>query len=210
MIFVWLLAGCAMVTAAFFIPGTSTELWPNMTAAGIAAFVYLLALFAFIFRDIRDRVPRLVGWFFMFAIAVWTAIFWSNFRTTTQWQHDTLLEIEHRIVRGVIASEFAPPLFTTLASYHHQGRRNRLSVGATFTRLFPADTVGANYHEKKWPEDNLACVVQSVDADRVVVVAFDGYSKGNDPSFKNFNGSAGLIQLRATLTEKGIDYEWQN
>ena len=210
MIFIWLIVGIAVVSAAFFFPGFSTDLWPNIDSAGVAAVLYLCALLVYVFRDVKERKPRFIAWGVFFVVAVFGITAWSNFRATTRWQHDLLLQIQQRITRGIIIDELPKPLLATLVAYHQQDSKKPRSIQATFQALFPNRSVGKNFREAMWEGDKLTSYVALMNDTSVVLIGCGGYSKGRDPKFKNFDGSTGIMQLRATLTKGGMAYEWQN
>ena len=54
MIFLWMLVGVIVTSAAFFISPASVELWPSLNAAGVIAALYVLAL---VFYTLRHPIP---------------------------------------------------------------------------------------------------------------------------------------------------------
>ena len=50
----------------------------------------------------------------------------------------------------------------------------------------------------------------TISDDRIVLVARHPWFRGRDGSFMTYNGPKGTIQIRATLTEKGLQYDTEN
>jgi hypothetical protein len=210
MIIFWLLGGIVIVSVAFFIPGASTELWPNINAAGLAAIVYVIALTAYAFREPVPKLSRSVGWFAVLGTAVWIGIGWRGMDETTHWQHDKLLSIKEVITRGIIIAELPPPFIKTLEAYHKQQGRKKLTLGQVFRQQFPAIKEGQNFKELSHPGDKIQFVVQTITDKELFVIGFGGHCKGREAQFTNYNGEHGIVQLEGILTEKGFSYDWQN
>jgi hypothetical protein len=210
MIIFWLLGGIVVVSVAFFIPGTSTELWPNINAAGIATFLYVVALTAYAFRPPLPQLNRAIGWFAVLGTSVWIGIGWRGMDETTHWQHDRLLSVKEVITRGMILAELPAPFLKTLEAYHNQQEKNKLTIGQLFRQQFPALTVGGNFRDTSFTSDKIVFSVQSISDHDVFVIGFGGHCKGREAQFTNFNGQHGIVQLEGILTEKGFSYDWQN
>ena len=206
----WLLAGVVVVSVAFFVPGASIELWPNINAAGVAAFVYLIVLTAYAFRSPVPRLSRAIAWFAVLGAAVWISIGWRGMDETTHWQHDKLLSIKEVITRGVILAELPPPFIKTLEAYHKQQGKKKLTIGQVFRQENPSIKVGENFADSSHGGHRLAFVVESISDRDVFVVGFGGDCKGREAQFANYNGTYGIVQLEGILTEKGFSYDWQN
>lgn len=52
--------------------------------------------------------------------------------------------------------------------------------------------------------------IAEMNADRIVLVWVSKYVDGKDSEFKNYSGTNGQYQVKATLTSKGIHYEREN
>ena len=52
--------------------------------------------------------------------------------------------------------------------------------------------------------------IAAVSDHEIVLVGQEMYVNGRDPGFKNYDGKTGMLQARATLTEKGLKYESEN
>ncbi len=210
MIIIWLLGGIAAVTIAFFIPPTSSELWPSINAAAIPVILYVLALGFYTLRSPITRTARIIAWISIALVGAATYTAWSTMDSLSHWQHDQLLRIHTVITRGILQT-FAPRYeLNALEEFHKQRVKKRESLGHIFQRQNNGATLGSNIYKAESSEDSTAIVVRSLSDNEVVLVGSHTYSRGRNPDFKNVNGKIGVVQERFTLTEKGIVYESEN
>jgi hypothetical protein len=206
----WIAAGVVLIAAPFFLIPKGIELWPAVNAAGIAAFVYLVALLFFVLRkplSMRRRLPiAILGALFL----VCTAYQWIQMQDETHWQADQILRIRGVIGRGVMITEMSGPLLKTLDAFHRQGSVTKNSLTEEFRKLYPAIAAGSNIYRPKWDGDSMKIIVTELQPDRIVLVSQETFVKGRDPSFKNLDGKSGMIQEQYTLTAKGIAHVSEN
>jgi hypothetical protein len=146
MVLFWLLVGVVVVSVSFFIPGHSADLWPSLNAAGIAAAIYLLALFEYIFRRPISIRGRVVGVILVLIVAAAVVTFWLGTYETTHWQANQLQKIHSVIMRGLLQAEVSDSMLVVLQDYHKQGRVKKASLGTIFLQKFLGATLGTNIH----------------------------------------------------------------
>lgn len=217
MVLFWLLVGVVVVSISFFIPGNSAELWPSLNAAGIAAAIYLLALFVYIFRRPISMKGRVIGATLVLIVGTAIVTVWMGLADTTHWQANQLQKIHSVIMRGILQSEVPDSMLVVLQDYHKQGRVKKASLGKLFLQKFPGATLGTNIHPpytmNKPPEadrDSLRVFVTLLSDSMVVVTGTHAYSRGRNPDFVSYMGRKGTVQERFILTEKGIRHESDN
>jgi hypothetical protein len=210
MIMVWLLAGIAAVSIAFFIPPNSPELWPSLNAAAIPVVVYVVALAFYTLRSPITRRARTIAWIFICLVGGASYSSWTGLNETTHWQRDKLLQIHSVIVRGILAARAPSNLLRTLEVYHSQAPQKKETIAQVFQRLNERAGVGTNIYKPEFPTDSLSIIVQSLTENEVVLVGLHSYSKGRNPQFGNYGGRIGKVQEKYILTEKGIEYESEN
>jgi len=93
-----------------------------------------------------------------------------------------------------------------LRTYYQQSPDSQKSLGEVFRRLYPALSAGTNVSPA--PEDNEALKIHitSISDSVIVLVGQQRRVNGNDPAFKNADGSAGELEETAVLTKKGVRY----
>ena len=210
MIIVWLLAGIAAVSVAFFIPANSPELWPSLNAAAIPMVLYILALAFYTLRSPITRKARIIAWVSIFLVGGATYTMWSEMNSLSHYQHNKLLQIHSVIIRGILLARVPTIQLITLEAYHSQGSKKKETLAQVFQRLNDGAADGANIYKPESPGDSLSIVVQSLSENQVVLLGLHAYSKGRNPEFKNYSGRTGLVQEKYTLTEKGIAHESEN
>ena len=211
MIIVWLLAGIAAVSVAFFIPSQSSELWPAINVAAIPVVVYLLALAFYTLRSPITRKGRIIGWIAVVLVGGATSVSWTTMDALSHYQHDKLLQIHSVIVRGILLAYAPKAELKALEAYHNQGSKKKESLSQVFQRLNGGAKTGTNIHKPEYEGDTtLSIVVQSLSDNEVVLVGSHSFGRGRKADFRNVNGGVGLIQERFTLTEKGVTYESEN
>ena len=209
MVFLWLICGFVVVSAAFFIPGNQAEVWPNLNYAGIAALLYLLALIAYTLRKPFGRKAQIAVWAATFVTLGALGVHWTGMDSTSHWQHEKLLSIRAVIGRGIIQAEVPDQLLTVLDSFHHQ-KGKRATLQQVFLSKNPGAKVGDNVHKPNFERDSLRVFISSLSDTMIALTAQEMYVKGRDLSFKNFNGRTGMVQERFTLTAKGVRHESEN
>lgn len=210
MMILWLLGGIVVVSVAFFLPGQSTQMWPQINYAGIAGALYIVALVAYTTRNPFPKKQRFIAWSCTIILGGAVAVWWMGMDSTTHWQRERLREIRTVISRGVIQGTVPQTMVQSLEIYHKQGTKKKENLGQIFRRLTPLATQGANIHLPLSIDDSLSVFVQTLENDRVMLVAQEAYVPGRSAGFKNYDGRIGRIQERFTLTEKGVSHESEN
>lgn len=214
MVALWILIGGVVVTVAFLLPGHSTELWPNINSAGVALLVYLAALLGAFWRksDLTVRRRSIVLGLSVTAI-VGTVFAWRQMEEQAHWQHDRLQEIGSDINRGIYAASVPGSLLKVLEQYHGQTGKARKTLGQIFQERHPPGAAGdawSSMEQSGRPDPPDDIFVTEISDTHVVLVARHPWYEGKDMSFKNFAGPTGMLQVRATLTEKGVRYVTEN
>lgn len=214
MIVLWLIIGCVVVSVAYFLPGRSSELWPNMNSAGVALLLYLVVLLGVFYRS-KHLSSRRRNWVLAIAvIAILAAMFsWWQMKDQSQWQRHKLGEIGTIIGRGIYTAMLTDSLMSILDDYHHQKGKPMLSLGQVYRKRYPPGNVGDPWSSLKptgrpnAPDDIFLAAISDT---QVVLVARHPWYRGNDSTYATYNGPRGTIQVRATLTEKGLQYVTEN
>lgn len=210
MILIWLVVGVLLTSFVFFLAPASTELWPSLNAAGLVIAVYLLAVVAYTMRKPFSAKARLIAWAGVVVIGGAIVSNWMGMDSTSHWQRKTILNISGIIHRGIIMASIPDSLNIVLKKYHDQGRIKKATLGQVFRQQHPGAAVGENIYHSEMEWDSLRVYVSALSDSEVTLVAQEMYVKGRDPTFRNFNGRAGMVQEQFTLSEKGFRYESQN
>jgi len=214
MVVLWLIVGCVVVSVAFFLPGRSPDLWPNINSAGLALLVYLIALLGAFFRSKHLTLRRRSGVLAIAVIAVIGCVFsWKQVEDQSRWQRKTLGEIGTIIGRGIYIAMITDSLLSVLDDYHHQKGQSKLSLGQVYRKRYPPGNVGDPWSSirpsgRPNPPDDI--FLAAISDSQVVLVARHPWYRGLDTAFSTHNGPKGTIQVRATLTEKGLQYVTEN
>jgi len=206
----WIVAGVVVVSLAFLLTPQSTELWPSINAAGIAAGLYVIALLIFVLRKPLGTKLRL--WIGIAALASMglMAFTWVRAQEQTHWQAETVMRIRGIIGRGVMRYDMPPALLKTLDEFYKQGPTKKETLAAIFSRLHNGATAGSNIHKPMWDSDSLKVIVKTIEPARIELVSQETFVKGRDLQFVNHNGQVGMIQETFILTEKGISHVSEN
>jgi hypothetical protein len=206
----WIAAGVVAVSLAFLLAPQSTELWPALDAAGVAAGVYLITLLVYALRKpLSARLRILVGVIALVVLGC-TAFAWLSMEDQARWQVEQLAKIRVTMGRAVMYLEAPIPLLKTLEAYHREGARKKETLADVFRRLQQGATIGSNIHKPRWDGDPMKVIVEALDPDRIVLVSQETFVGGRDPNFKNYDGKSGMVQEKFILTEKGISHVSEN
>jgi len=206
----WIVAGVILVTATFFLIPQGKELWPAINGAGIAAFIYLIALLAYVLRKPLPTRPRLVVGIIAVVVIGCTAFSWERMQDQSYWQADLLMKIRAVIGRGIMIYEMPPPLLKTLDMYYRQDTKGAKTLAEVFRQLYPGATAGTNIHKSEGEWDKTTVIVETLEPDRIVLVSQEAFVPGRDSTFRNYNGQTGMLQEEFTLTERGITHVSEN
>jgi hypothetical protein len=214
MIFLWLIVGCVLVSAAYFLPGHSSELWPNINVAGMVVLVYLAALLGAFARRKDLSARRRTVIVTIAAVVIVAGIFtWSQMEDQSQWQRHKLGEIGTTIGRGIYGAYITDSLLTVLDEYYHQQGKARMTLGQVYKKRFPPGNVGnawSSFEPTGMPNPPKDVFLTEISDTKIVLVARHPWWHGKDAAFATFNGPRGTLQVRATLTEKGLQYDTEN
>lgn len=206
----WIAGGVVVVSLAFLLAPQSTELWPALNAAGIAAAVYLFAVLVYVLRSpLSVRWRAIVGVVTVLVVPC-TAFTWIRMEDQSRWQVEQLTKIRAVIGKGIRLYEMPRPLLKTLAAYYEKGPARKETLADVFRRLHEGATAGSNIYKPQWEGDTMSMIVASLEPDRVVLVSQETYVRGRDPAFKNYNGQIGMVQEKFILTAKGIAHVSEN
>ncbi|MCX6135102.1 MAG: hypothetical protein NTU47_14915 [Ignavibacteriales bacterium] len=214
MVVLWLIIGCVVVSVAFFLPGRSPEVWPNINSAGIALLVYLVALLGVYSRSKHLTLRRRSTVLVIAALAILAGVFsWKQMEDQSKWQRQKLGEIGTIIGRGIYAAMITDSLLCVLDDYHHQKGKTKVSLGEIYRKRYPPGNVGDPWSSiratgRPNPPDDI--FLAAISDTQVVLVARHPWYRGEDTAFATYNGPKGTLQVRATLTEKGLQYVTEN
>jgi hypothetical protein len=210
MIFLWMVIGVIVTSAAFFISPASVELWPSLNAAGIVATLYLVAL---LFYTLRHPIPLkqriIVG---VLSLVCLVALFfhWTGTERTTLWQQQRLQDIHSVIARGIIEGECPQKLLPVLEKYYAQGKGKKATLGQLLRQIYPDVRVGSNIHTIYDVSDSARCFVTEISDSLIIITASHAYAKGRVADFVPYWGRTGSIQEKYILTVKGVSHESDN
>lgn len=205
----WLITGIAAVSILFLLPGVTGELWLSVLLGGIAVVIFFGMLLQTLFNKEGKNAYSLtlavimVLYLAFAGFSGWTSYQHSNF------QHDILTDIRHTIDEDIIRVHTREPLLHTLRNFNEQDA----ALNSLFQDLY-GDKID-NSGRFLFPYDDMNdeppfLFVDELETDKISLVGLSTYTKGTDDGFENFDGSAGNIQFRATLTDGGIQYDREN
>lgn len=214
MVVLWLIIGCVVVSVAFFLPGRSAELWPNLNSAGIALLTYLVVLLGVFLRSKHLTLRRRSTVLAIAVITVIAGVFsWKQMEDQSKWQRHILGEIGTIIGRGIYVAMITDSLLSVLDDYHHQKGKTKVSLGEIYRKRYPPGNVGDAWSSlrptgRPNPPDDM--FLAAISDSQIVLVARHPWYRGMDTAFATYNGPRGTLQVRATLTEKGLQYVTEN
>ena len=206
----WLLIGIAAVSAAFFHPPYSPELWPALNSAGIAAAAYLLLFLPVTVRSPfrkRSRIPVLLISFIVIGSIAgnWILAERQGFR-----QRATLMAVKSVISRGVILSEVPDSLIAVLQKYYARENTSRATLGEVFRETYPYTAEKMEVFRSPYRDTAIVYTLNVLSDTQIVVVAENRFAHGRDSLFVNAGGGRGGIQELYGLTVRGVQHESEN
>ena len=206
----WLLVGIAAVTAAFFYPPNSAELWPSLNSAGIAAAAYLVVFLLFTIRaPFRLRTRILILWS-AFVVLGCIAANWILAERQGIRERASLSSVKSATARQTILSEIPDSLLLVLQKYYAQDSSARSPIGSIFRQTYSPAGEKSELFQSPVRDTAILYSLAVMTDTQVVVVAEGRYARGMDSLFTNAGGGKGGIQERYVLTVRGVHRETQN
>lgn len=205
----WIVGGCVLVSAVFWSFSEPLDPWSGLNAAGTAGLLYLIALLSVTLRKPFSWKARAITLALSVILGAFVYSMWTGMEEQSRWQRSQLLKVGSNVARGTIASELhATYLLPVFERYHQQDPKKKQSIGTLFQQRFPNAKVGENL--RPGAEDSTMVFLVELTNDRVTLIGQAAHFPGRNLLFENHSGRIGMVQARATLTEKGILYEEQN
>ena len=215
------IAGVAILTGVvFFLFGMNSSILMSITAAMSVVGLFYIGLLTFILKKSEMRWERVVG---IGVLVLFTGFAFydgfSNYRHS-KWHHKRLTEdIRISLDSGLISIHLKNPLLKTLKAHYReqsqtdniqqlfvQRNRDKITSKGKLTRFIPDDQI-----EAEKVNDPPFLYYDSTQTDnKVVLIGLSRFGNGERSGFKNYDGTRGNLQYKATLTPKGVDYVKEN
>lgn len=209
-IMLWIGGGILFVAVAFFLPGYSGDIWSAVILGSIAAFLYLIAFTIIWVKKINSPAKRKGIISVLVVLVLGCSVFGMISYEDSQRQRQILKDIRFTIESNISYNYVHEPLLKTFRLYYTTTAEQNMA--AIFRTEFDSlITEGGIYKYKdKEKSESPTIHIAEMNADRIVLVWVSKYVDGKDSEFKNYSGTNGQYQVKATLTSKGIHYEREN
>jgi len=200
-----------LVTAGAFV-AVFSETHDTWTAVNVASLIAAAGLIAVTVIIVRRPVSRKFRWIVSIGAAV--LILGTAYNTVimyrmSRWQYSTLHLIHKVIQHGVARWHLADEGTRVLEAYYRDNRK-KLGLGDVYRRT----TEFVDQEEGIVTVDSggqMKILAATMNDSEVVLVALSTIRvDGEDPLFRNIDGSLGAVQDRMRITRKGMSYEFQN
>lgn len=202
-----------VITSVFFlIPLYFGMPWLGVFMALIVAVAYMVNMNEWAKSEIQSETSKkVIGSVIGIMILVQVAFFINDFRKK-DFQVTLLLEIREKIERGIILAEAQRSFIPVLENYYSRNEDESIEeIAREFLGdKFREDGTMATIIGKEEDDEFSRYYHFDKSRDAFVITTVGSVAPGFDPSFENKNGETGKIQVVATLTKGGIDYERQN
>jgi hypothetical protein len=209
-VLLWSLIGIAAVSISFFLAATPGDLWQSVNAAGLTAAIYLFGLLLFTLRKPFSITTRIIGWLVSLAVCATIAFAWHTKYEQSHWQRRTLQSVLQRISSGVLHAQMYDSLLVQFRHYHAQDALSKKPIGVLFTESHPGISVGQNLYNPLDDWDSSRIYLHTLNDTMVEIIGRASHVRGIDPVFQNIDNVRGQLQMKATLTEKGVVYVREN
>ena len=215
MVFVWLFAGIVLAALSYFLPVRGTDLWPSVNPAGIAALVYCTALVIYIVRKPFPGRVRALAYTLLVVCGLSAFLSWRSWEEASRWQRGRVTDILGLIERSVEEARTYDTLTAVLKEYYSPQNRRTRSLGEIFLTKYPGCREGRpivvrRFNDPRVERDTTYIYPVKVSDTMIVLAVSHEYARGRDPAFTNVNGRTGMVQIRETLTPKGIRHDTDN
>ena len=209
MILIWFVVGLLMVAVPFWFFSVPLDPWSSVTAGAIGGALFLLVIVIVTLRSSVFSRRNSVSTAILLAVMLVTmSITWKTSYDQSHFQRATLGKIRTIIGEGICIDRCVSPTLRTLGAYHAQKQPRKTPVAKLFINLYSSRIKDGLFIT---PNDQfMITYVRDASDGGVSLVSVDSVARGKDPLFKNLDGQTGRLQLKSTVTEKGVRYEREN
>ena len=199
------LAACGAFLGIFLLTG---NIWAATNVAGLIALAYLSVLITEWISSPSTALRRILLAAFCAAFLVSTAAHWIIWWSMTDWQARVLHESRKAIGHGVFLARLQDRGLKTLAAYYAQPRSSHETLHEVFAKSNPLLDPSRSLLDTL--EDGMKVYLAAATDSEVVMLGLDGFTQGEDPHFKSFDGRTGIVQDRVRVTPESISYVIDN
>lgn len=213
MIFIWLIAGCLLVSVPFAIAFDPYNLWPSVYAGGYGAAVYLTALLIYSWRTNNSKRFNSIVSVVMLLFFIASGFHWTTMDTMTAWQRGLLGKIRSVIAHGIFYAEDVSERALPVYAAYHQQKGKKKSIVELFNATYQKNLQNGMFvrtYKEGFDYDPNKRYVQTVGNDAVVLISVDTVARGMNQEFRNIDGSIGRVEMKTTLTAKEVRNERVN
>lgn len=207
-----LIASMVIAAVFFLIPLYFEMPWLGVFMSLIVGVAYMVNMNEWAKAELQSTTSkRVIGAIIGIMILAQIAFFVNDYRKK-DFQLTLLLEIREKIEKGIILAQVQASFIPVLEYYY--SRDGKSSIEEISRELwgdkFKDDGTMLTVIGKESDDEFTRYYQFNENDDAFRITTVGSVAHGFDPMFKNKNGETGKIQVVATLTKGGIDYERQN
>jgi len=206
---VWIVIGLIMAAVPFWFFSVPMDPWSGVNAGALGAGLFtVIFLVAILRHPVFSRNVRILTCIMFIIIAGSISISWKAGYDQSHYQRQRLGEIRTVIGEGILKSYSTQAALKTLRAYYLQKPARKTPIGTLFLQV-----------NKEWIKNGLLfdedpryhiTYLTDQTPSGITLVSVDSVARGRDDKFKNADGQTGRLQMRVTLTEKGVRHERDN
>jgi len=206
----WMAMGVLLLVIVHSLFLQPYDLWPAVTAGGIAATCFLLVL---ILYTMRPPVPNYAKSIVLVIALLLLSMHWYSGieqHEQSKWQRSQLMRIHSQIASGLATTTMGDSLLLCLRDYYAPSGTPRQSLREVFLARYPFAKEGGSLYTPIFPGDSLQVHILVLEPDSIVLSGRISYARGRDPKFVSYDGRVGVMEHRVTLTPGGLRHEFTN
>ena len=206
---VWIIIGLIMAAVPFWLFSVPMDPWSGVNAGAVGAGLFAVIVVVAILRHpVFSRKARIYTAliFILFATAI--SVAWKTSYDQSHYQRQRLGEIRTVIGEGILESYSCQAALKTLRTYYMQKPGKRTPIGTLFLQV-NNDCIKDGLMVDADPRFHITYLTDRTPTG-ITLLSVDSVARGRDEKFKNANGQIGRLQMRVSLTEKGVRHERDN
>jgi len=208
----YLIMGIFLTIIGFMVPLYFGKAWLGLFILLLIGMVFLGTLVKFANQNIKSKYARVGFSVYALLLVAFHALAFAHDYGQKDYQKELLLEIRQTIEEGITKNAVQRELIYILGEFHKQDENSiiELAEDILVENLNENGEFDDNPgHEK--PDDAMSYYYTSkLEAGEFFVIGISKVVPGADPTFKNYNGSTGMLELKLVLGESGVSYEVAN
>jgi hypothetical protein len=199
-------------TVAYLIPLSFGNAWLGFFFVLVIAVAFLGVLNKFMGKNLDSKaIKTSLSIYLMVLISFQTLVSVHDYARKDS-QKEILIEIRQVIEEGITKAQVQKPLLYVLSEYQKQteGTITELAHQILGEKLEENGRFDTDLDREEEEDEDIYFYEEDQANDVLTVIAVSKVVPGANTEFQNFDGQTGMLEIRVSLSKKGVSYALKN